>query len=985
MKEQKIHSAGYVLRRGMARSLCLCLSLALLIVPAQAAPEDALDTGMSAVETAGTTEISAETVDTETGVEDTDTEEPAAETVDTADTGVEDTDAEGIGAEAVDAAETDAEVVDTAETDVEEPSAEAVDAAEPGAETVDTAEPGAETAEESYQAALFEAGLESADGSSASPVEARFHFSPSLTGGQADAPCTFDPSWFFQPSRSNYQSGLVRLSIRTAMAAFGTDAVLETDGTADASLEPVRYLSAEASDSTSANIVRLMRDLGFSGITADYQDPGLDTIGYAIANRPISNQEGETARLILIAVRGSGYRQEWASNFTIGPGKEHQGFSEAASMVVDTAKTYLSDLRADGYAGPVKFWITGFSRAAAVANLTAKRLNELADANSGAASGLGFTRGDVFACCFACPRDVILDSADALSDSGNILNIVHYSDFVPKIPLAPWGYGRYGRTYFLPSPELTARYSEAQAEMVQSLSAFLGSAQPAPDTASLQQSVWAFTHLLINQGRLTDRFTNSMAVHVGSQTAYQYMVQGAFRDAIEATGGQDGFGVFFQVVSQLPGFSERYGQSLLPIVNNGTQIGLAHTPELYLAWLDALDRADAYSPEGRSRVLVVNGPADVLVSDGNGAAAAQITNSDAADGSLPAYVDPDGQKIILLPPDGAFQAELTASASGTVSYQVEETDLETGITDRLTGYYEIPVEAGARLTGTVEALAAGGRGEYPLFAAGGAALTPDADLREAVRNRTVTVSIQNSGTESGSGGEASSPIGHAIGGGLYVPGEYAQALAMPAEGAAFLGWYDEGGELLSHDAQFRFRVVDDAKLTAVFSTDSAAYQVTVEKGAGSGTFKPGDTVSITADSAPDGQVFDRWIGADGLNFTSGDENSPAAAFTMPAREVTLTASYRAQSSQGCSVATAVYGSYDCPEVWTLRRFRDDVLAETWYGRLFIRCYYAVSPAAVRLFGNTGWFQNFWRDVLDGMVENLQEQGFASTPYEDRAW
>ena len=42
---------------------------------------------------------------------------------------------------------------------------------------------------------------------------------------------------------------------------------------------------------------------------------------------------------------------------------------------------------------------------------------------------------------------------------------------------------------------------------------------------------------------------------------------------------------------------------------------------------------------------------------------------------------------------------------------------------------------------------------------------------------------------------------------------------------------------------------------------------------------------------------------------------------------------------GCYVATAVYGSYDCPEVWTLRRYRDYSLAETWYGRAFIKLYY----------------------------------------------
>ena len=91
------------------------------------------------------------------------------------------------------------------------------------------------------------------------------------------------------------------------------------------------------------------------------------------------------------------------------------------------------------------------------------------------------------------------------------------------------------------------------------------------------------------------------------------------------------------------------------------------------------------------------------------------------------------------------------------------------------------------------------------------------------------------------------------------------------------------------------------------------------------------------------------------------------------------------SKSGCYVATAVYGSYDCPEVWTLRRFRDNVLAETWYGRLFIKLYYAVSPAAVRLFGDADWFRTFWRERLDGMVSNLQADGFESTPYEDKAW
>lgn len=95
--------------------------------------------------------------------------------------------------------------------------------------------------------------------------------------------------------------------------------------------------------------------------------------------------------------------------------------------------------------------------------------------------------------------------------------------------------------------------------------------------------------------------------------------------------------------------------------------------------------------------------------------------------------------------------------------------------------------------------------------------------------------------------------------------------------------------------------------------------------------------------------------------------------------------YSHSSSEGCYVATCVYGSYDCPEVWTLRRFRDFRLAKTWYGRMFIRLYYAVSPTIVKIFGGTKLFKNFWKKRLDKMLANLQSSGYASTPYEDRRY
>lgn len=46
-----------------------------------------------------------------------------------------------------------------------------------------------------------------------------------------------------------------------------------------------------------------------------------------------------------------------------------------------------------------------------------------------------------------------------------------------------------------------------------------------------------------------------------------------------------------------------------------------------------------------------------------------------------------------------------------------------------------------------------------------------------------------------------------------------------------------------------------------------------------------------------------------------------------------------QTNMGeCYAATCVLGSYDCPQVWTLRRCRDDFLDSTWCGRLLIGTY-----------------------------------------------
>ena len=105
--------------------------------------------------------------------------------------------------------------------------------------------------------------------------------------------------------------------------------------------------------------------------------------------------------------------------------------------------------------------------------------------------------------------------------------------------------------------------------------------------------------------------------------------------------------------------------------------------------------------------------------------------------------------------------------------------------------------------------------------------------------------------------------------------------------------------------------------------------------------------------------------------------------TIPGNQVTMETAGSGKS--GCYVATAVYGYYECPQVWTLRRYRDYTLAGTWYGRLFIHAYYAVSPTLVRWFGHTSWFRKMWKGKLDRMVARLNAEGVEDTPYEDISW
>jgi hypothetical protein len=73
---------------------------------------------------------------------------------------------------------------------------------------------------------------------------------------------------------------------------------------------------------------------------------------------------------------------------------------------------------------------------------------------------------------------------------------------------------------------------------------------------------------------------------------------------------------------------------------------------------------------------------------------------------------------------------------------------------------------------------------------------------------------------------------------------------------------------------------------------------------------------------------------------------------------------------GCYIATMVYGSYEAPQVLVLRKFRDDVLSKADTGRLFIKCYYRLSPCFVKHFGKFKFIHLPIKYILDRIVRSL---------------
>lgn len=193
----------------------------------------------------------------------------------------------------------------------------------------------------------------------------------------------------------------------------------------------------------SRNIQDLLNQLGFQNIEVneDYQQKMTQNSMGAIA---AYKDLGDSVLLALVP-RSAGYEAEWGGNFNLGNSGLHAGFQTGRDIIFSFAREYVSRY-AEAFAGKtVKVWTAGYSRGAAVANLIGAALVD----DSKTYIGLEVSPENVYDYTFGTPFTAATDLNPRDEKYNNIHNYYADYDAVAMLPMAVWGFDRYGKDELL--------------------------------------------------------------------------------------------------------------------------------------------------------------------------------------------------------------------------------------------------------------------------------------------------------------------------------------------------------------------------------------------------------------------------------------------------------------------------------------------------------------------------------------------------------
>ena len=274
---------------------------------------------------------------------------------------------------------------------------------------------------------------------------ARIDFTSMATGAETiSTEVAWDDEWFFQdPTEYNHELATT-CSVLSAVA----------------NSESAYY---RAGSDSPAYMEAALAALGFEEIsTASYQYRSEifdeivdlitgtdDVVAYSVATKHVTSADGAEKALFLVSIRGS-YGSEWLSDLNMGSAAydvgeiTHEGFERAAREIVDELMARITEEAGLDGTDDICLLFTGHSRGAATANIAAAYADEMSQ-------GLRVLAPleSIYCYTFATPEVTTFSNArEALYD--NIFNVMNPSDLVPRLPLASWGYERYGHDLWLP-------------------------------------------------------------------------------------------------------------------------------------------------------------------------------------------------------------------------------------------------------------------------------------------------------------------------------------------------------------------------------------------------------------------------------------------------------------------------------------------------------------------------------------------------------
>ncbi|MCQ2494159.1 MAG: lipase family protein [Lachnospiraceae bacterium] len=166
-----------------------------------------------------------------------------------------------------------------------------------------------------------------------------------------------------------------------------------------------------------------------------------DATTIVIGHKPVT-VDGEKHDVCIVVIRGTTGAAEWASNYDVGNSSDeytlktgehpewtdydnHKGFDVVANRTIELIEDYVAQYHASDSIND--YMITGHSRGAGIANIIGAKF-DAAGYNSCAYT-------------FASPNTT---TAPEKYEAKSVFNIINSNDFIPTLPLAEWGFARYG-------------------------------------------------------------------------------------------------------------------------------------------------------------------------------------------------------------------------------------------------------------------------------------------------------------------------------------------------------------------------------------------------------------------------------------------------------------------------------------------------------------------------------------------------------------